>query len=151
LKEAREELRERLEEGEQLSCPVCDQGFKHWKQSMVVKAVAYFIALVGISPDGDSVHISSFLTHSDRNFQKMGFWGLIEREKNDNPKKRTSGMWSITKLGIDFVNGKVSVPKYVVTYDGKLVRTEGENVFIRDILNDKFDYEELMRVNFPDR
>ncbi len=37
-------------------------------------------------------------------FTKLKYWGFIERESEET--------WKITRLGLDFLNGEVSVPKY---------------------------------------
>ena len=51
----------------------------------------------------------------------------------------------MTFQGEDFVERRLTVPKYAVLYDGKLLRLEGEHVNIHAVLPKGFDYHALMR------
>jgi len=58
------------------------------------------------------------------NFQKLRYWGLVEKTTNEEGK-RVGGFWSITQKGIDFVKGNIGIPKSVWTFRGDTVRFEG--------------------------
>lgn len=64
------------------------------------------------------------LTYSQRtNSQKIRYWGLARPYiTEDTVQKR--GWWVITKKGIDFITGKLLIPKYVVMYRNNVVREE---------------------------
>ena len=44
----------------------------------------------------------------------------------------------MTRRGVDWINGKVTVPKYVRVYDGKPLNTTGVAVSMADALGDEF-------------
>lgn len=71
----------------------------------------------------DSFHLQKDLTLTKNeyaNFQKLRYWGLVE-----NYSGQKSGHWSITQLGKVFLLGKISVHKHVVTFNNKVLSTEG--------------------------
>lgn len=56
------------------------------------------------------------LTYSQRtNSQKLRYWGLAEQVKTGTAAKK-GGVWKITRLGIDFVEGRVRIPRKVTMY-----------------------------------
>lgn len=77
---------------------------------------------------------------------KLRYWELIEEMPKDSmtTEKRTSGMWRITDKGISFVEGNISVPKYVKLYNQTFYGYEGDDVSIHDVIKEKFNYRELM-------
>jgi len=71
------------------------------------------------------------LTNSEySNFPKLAYWGLIETDELH------TGKWSLTKVGAEFLRGSVCIPKGVWTYRGKLVRTDKDLVYARDVVID---------------
>ena len=63
------------------------------------------------------------MNHSEAaNFSKLQFWGFIRR-------LNTSWDWTITAKGYDFLDREITVPKFAITFNGRLVRFEGEQVF----------------------
>jgi len=76
---------------------------------------------------------------------KLALWGLVKEAPNDDTAKRTSGMWSTTQFGRDFVVGIELVPKYILLSYGSSVRGfAGPPVAITDCLGTRFNYQELM-------
>jgi hypothetical protein len=77
----------------------------------------------------------------------LQWWRLIEPKPNDNPKVKTvrdSGLWRPTQRGIDFVEGKIRVPRKVLTLFGNVIGYSSDEVSIQDTLDAKFDYEDAM-------
>ena len=64
------------------------------------------------------------------NFQKLKYWGLVEKVGEQTGK---GGLWRITEDGKEFVQGKISVPKFVWTYRGKVERYDGDHITIFDV------------------
>ena len=64
------------------------------------------------------------------NFQKLQYWELIERVGDPDSK---GGLWRITDKGMEFLKGNISVPRFVWTYRGQVVRFEGEDRGIAQI------------------
>ena len=74
----------------------------------------------------------------------LPFWGLIETRPNDDPHKRSSGVWRPTKRGHDFAEGRAEVQRVAVVYNNTLERLEGDMIGIRQALGKKFVHDELM-------
>lgn len=73
------------------------------------------------------------LTYSQRtNSQKLRYWGLAEKVVNEEAAVK-AGWWQITRLGLCFIRGTVSIPKFVWTFRGEVVRKEGPDIFVRDV------------------
>lgn len=152
LKDARDWLRQRVDDGE--TCPCCKQFAKVYPRMIYGKMAAALIRLHAVSrPDFSFVHVSKIDVPTIRSvvfsgdFAKLALWELIEPMPKDekDKTKRANGSWRITQRGIDFVNGKITVPKYVKIYDGRRIGfDDSEMVSIQNCLGEKFDYAELM-------
>lgn len=128
-------------------CPRCGVTTVEWKKTIISTAVASLVKLVSLY-EGTPIHFDNFtVLKKDRNFSQLVNWDLIVSCPNDDQNKRTAGKWSPTKRGIDFVNKKVFIPKYIVTFDNKLIRHEGPHIDIEEALNDRFDYGGLLAIN----
>lgn len=150
LEEAKTYLRENVEDG--AKCPCCGQLAKVYKRAITGSSAAWLCSLYRAAPDGRFVHVSN-IDHGQPSeiggdAAKLSYWGLIEEMPKDplDTKKRTSGFWRITSLGIKFVRGDATVPKHVRLYDGRLLGfVDADNrVTIRQALGTKFDYARLM-------
>lgn len=71
-------------------------------------------------------------------------WGLIEEELVRKPEGGRTGYWRLTPLGVEFVLDEVKLPKYVYLYNNQCVTTDGPLVTIHDVLQQQFNYEEMM-------
>jgi hypothetical protein len=65
-------------------------------------------------------------------FAKLAWFGLAKREQEQR--------WSITDLGISFIEGRARVPSVAITAERALVGLEGELVKAAD-LNQEFYFE----------
>lgn len=75
----------------------------------------------------------------------LRWWGLVERQLPDpgDKKAKHSGMWRVTLRGMDFVEGRLLVPKKVSTYNGEVVSTSDEMVSITSLFPG-FNYSAVM-------
>jgi hypothetical protein len=73
------------------------------------------------------------------NFQKLGFWGLVEKETVGG--ERTC-RWKITKLGIDFIMSRVTIPVWVETFRRARISEAKEVVGISDLVEVKYKKRE---------
>lgn len=72
------------------------------------------------------------------------WWGLTERPPSDDDTKKHSGHWRATPRGRAFVDGGLTIPKYVLTYAGEPISfSVDERIFIFDAVS-KFDYREAI-------
>ena len=127
-------------------CPHCGMTKREWRKGVISTAGASLVRLVALYR-GEPVHLDKFtVLAKDRNFSQLVLWGLIEPARNVNSDKRALGMWTPTQLGINFAKGETCIKKYVVTVDNAVVRFEGPEVAIADVLGKRFSYSELKRL-----
>jgi hypothetical protein len=67
----------------------------------------------------------NFTYNQHSNFQKLRYWGFVE--------KNGDGTWNITTSGLDFLGGS-KVRKTTVSYRGSFVRAEGFLITWRDVV-----------------
>lgn len=141
IKEAKNYLAENFKEG--VACPCCGQFVKQYKRPIHSFMARMLIRLSRMS-DGYHHYEDIFRGVIGGDFSKLVYWDLIEEQKNEDTNKRTSGVWRITPKGRAFANRQILIPKYIVLYDSKLQRFEGDNIDIVKAIGKKFNYEELM-------
>lgn len=129
-------------------CPVCNQFVKVYSRTINSTMARQLVhAYNGFGVD-KFFHVSNMVLGgaSSGDFPKLLYWGLIKEQHHvvGDDNKRTSGVWAVTQKGADFVNAKLTVPKYAVLYDAKLLELNGPAIGIRDALGNKFDYKVLM-------
>lgn len=153
LEEAKQYLRENWEKG--VDCPCCTRAVKLYHYT-INSGQAYATILLyrltkQLQPEDGWIHVSNEFANIKVNahtlsYHRAALWGLIEKmPTNDDPKKRTSGYWRITEKGKQFVEGNLKVRGEVYVFEGKIIKAGGAEVDIRDALQEKFDYEELMK------
>lgn len=126
------------------TCPCCDQTVKLYKRAINKGMVTDLAELYKIASDGRYVHISEFTSpRSSREIGTLKMWNLVERMPATNNAKRTSGMYRITSLGMQFVRADVKVHKYALMYNSKCFGLEGDMVGIQDCI-EGFNYFDLM-------
>jgi len=147
LRDAKEWLRQRVEKG--VDCPCCNQLAKVYTRKLYASMAA---ALLFFYKNFESTewHSKAQLiarsgslatTFGGGDFAKLAYWGLID---DDDPAKRTSGLWQITGRGGRFVRREITVPSHIRLYDGKCLGFSEEQVTIDQCLGKKFNYSELM-------
>jgi hypothetical protein len=142
LQEAREHLYSNLEDG--LHCPCCGQYAKRYKRNINSQMAQWLIWLVQQSRDDAWVDVKEAdLRGGD--YAKLQHWNLVERRVNEDPEKRTSGLWRPTPKGVQFAKGEISLPQYVLLYNNEVLGHTGNLIGIRAALGTKFDYDELMQ------
>ena len=143
LEEAKQYLRDRLEEG--ANCPCCTQFVKQWKHSVNASIASTLIKLYNLGKEKEWVHVPTEINPKNGGmFSIAQVWDLIEPKLNDDTSKRSSGLWRLTKKGEDFVLNKIKIQKYAHIYEGKAYKFDGGVFSIQDALGKKFNYEELL-------
>lgn len=124
------------------NCPCCGQYAKVYKRKLNSAAA---IGLIRLYKLGKGYHHVSKLgiSGSGGSFALLRHWGLIEAKENEDDGKRCSGLWRITKSGIDFVTDMTFAHEYVILYNNNIIDYDGE-IGIKRALGNKFDYYELM-------
>ena len=137
LREARNWLRTRLPDGAR--CPCCEQFAKVYKRKLN-SGVAWTLIHVYRAAGTDWVDVLRAIPGAKHNgdMGSLRYWGLVEAGPGRN------GIWRVTDRGARFARGEISVPSHALVYDGTLIRVEGDPLWIRDALGDRFDYDTLM-------
>lgn len=130
-------------------CPVCDQFVKVYSRTINCTMARQLIAAYKEFGVGQFFHVSKLVlpgSASAGDFPKLLHWGLIQGVPHapGEDAKRTAGLWAVTQAGSDFINDRLTVPKYAVLYNTQLLELTGEEIGIQVALGKKFDYNELM-------
>jgi hypothetical protein len=154
LKDARQWLRDRVDEGAR--CPCCTQWAQvYWRtinSGMAVSAIRLFRWQA--EHDGEFAHLPTLLGRRSAEEAKLRYWGLVEEEARVRPDGGRAGFWRLTAAGLEWVRGGIRLPCYVRVFDARALGPPGDfsrsgkyrpPVSIRDALGDKFDYEALLR------
>lgn len=144
LAEAKAWLRARVDDGER--CPCCNQLAKVYRRRINAGAAVGLIYLEREHGFG-WVHVPSTgrLAQLGGEFARLRYWDLVVEEPEVRPDGGRTGWWQLTQHGCDFVHNRLTVPKYVRIYDGRVLGyDETKWVSIVDALGHKFDYRELM-------
>lgn len=140
-------------------CPCCGQFVKIYKRPLTSSTAAALIQIYRFfqdNPQENWIHIPKFLatvtvpaalraSWHGGDWSKAKFWGLLkpfEGERADGSSR--IGIYSITQLGVEFVEGKAQVQKHAFFYAGQFLGLEGGKISIQDILGDRFSYAKLM-------
>jgi hypothetical protein len=155
IKEAKQYLRENYR-GEDCFCPCCTQRVKLYRRHVYDAMIVGLIALYKLSKGNQNwVHMPTVirekkLKNTGGDFAKLKFWGLTEEKPNEkDSRKKQSGYWRITQAGIDFVENRTKIKKYLFVFDDKLYNVprkpeEMVEVDIIQALGEDFNYSELM-------
>ena len=160
LREAKIWLEERVN-AEGAICPCCNQFAKIYKRT-INSSMAYALILIerqfakgqDLEPEG-WLHVPTFLTRVKAgvagrggDWAKLVYWGILEKRValRDDGSARV-GHYKLPPLGVEFVHGKTSVPKFAHVYNGKALKLSGKDIFIQEALSksNKFNYNELMQ------
>lgn len=147
-KSMRAEFWLKLHSGETTHCPCCDRHAQIYKRQLHSTCGVQLIKCYNEGGyGGNYVHARSLLLPGLTGISDLGkakYWDLIEAMPHEPDANKSSGMWQLTKKGIDFVQKRISIPKYAIVYNDDVIRFEGDPVTIRDVLSEKFDYQKLM-------
>jgi len=149
LTTAKQWLRSNFDEGEISACPCCGQAVKLYKRKMNKGMASALLRVHQLlkKAGGAWLHVNglselekSQLSHME--FQKLRWWKVIE----ESPAER--GSWRITPLGVDFINGRVQVRKYIYLFDDRPAKDvknmDTTTTSITEAFGEKFDLQELM-------
>jgi hypothetical protein len=144
LGEAREWLREQLAD-KGAPCPCCTQLSKVYHRPLYGAMAAGLITCYQ-QHHREWFHMRTATDYHGGDHSKLRYWGLIEEELELRPDGGRAGWWRITEDGVAFVLGQTAVPRHARVYDGKCLGLDDSKglVTVRDVLGDKFDYDDLM-------
>lgn len=129
LDDAREALRAAVAEGEQVTCPCCDQNAKQYARKITRSAAT---ALSLLHRDGGWVHSQVLEASGSRDHPKLRYFGLVDTD---------ASLWCITEDGWNFIEGSIDMPRYAYIYNNEVTHYSEERVTYRQC-REEFDLEE---------
>lgn len=132
-------------------CPCCDGNAKVYERPLNAAMARSLLAIYRyfLRPDAaEWLNICQYLTYNTSvgDAAKLAYWGLIEPKREEprgdgNPR---NGLYKTTDLGWRFLQGEVTVPKYVVLYNASVLGMSEEQTTLAAALRTPFDYAALM-------
>ena len=142
LAEARDWLRERLNQG--ATCPCCEQYAKVYRWSLYGSAARLLVRFWHEGGTEEFVESKAVKGETQGSASHLAFWSLVEHEPDRRPDGGKSGWWRVTAHGEGFIKSQETIPKYAYVYDGRVLRLEGEARTISEVLKEPFDWREHM-------
>lgn len=134
-------------------CPVCDQLVAVYRRTItatMLTALGVFYQH-GIKNGEQFLHFPRFTRTSHvvagqgGDWAKLTFWELIARKEETREDGSNRNGWArITQDGVDFIERRLRVPRYIFVYNNQLVGIDTtELVGVDDLIGKKFRYDEL--------
>lgn len=141
----------RLHNQERQICPCCKRLAVTWRLRIHSTLVHMLIKLYRVSladhgkPDG-WVHLNRFApARTGNDFSIVKHWHLAEAMPADESEdKNSSGFYRLREVGVEFVENKMGIPKYMFVFDNKVVRPGTDIIWVKDALKKGFKYSDLM-------
>ena len=141
------QLRQMSEEGSR-KCGCCGSNIRVYRRKLnsgMARVLCWLVA----HRMGEWTHIAKIPAEIDRGNEigRLSYWGLVERKKNTDTFKRSSGVWRVTNEGISFVlhGTEMPSPAFCSVPGHTILGFEDDFVTIHDVLTKRFNYSELMR------
>jgi len=136
LAEAREVLRANLETGKSSCCPTCGQNTKLYARNFRAPWLKALRVLA------ESIYLSARQMEDicgSRDYPVLSNFGLAHCNPSD-------GMWRISALGRDFLDGRITIPMHAVIYNKDVIGfDERRRIHIDDIdPEERFSLRELL-------
>lgn len=141
----------KLRAGAEMDCPCCGRYAKVYRRKIHRNMVRQALTLYRLGGAWNYIHTDELARATekgstrDSGFTSLAYWGLIEPKLHDGGEKRTSGFWRLTERGVDFLRGRVRLPKYALVYDNRVLGFEGDMTDAKDAYGAMFNFEELMQ------
>ena len=151
IKELREAW-QHVSEGEGGHCPVCQRWGKVYTITLtgsMVRALGWLYKHqmhTGEPWVNVPQHAPTYVMRS-YSLSSLKHWGLIYHmpmDPNSKHKTKTSGCWSISPMGKNFILNYTEIPKQVYVYDDAVRGYSKETVTAKQVMDKKFDYDVMM-------
>lgn len=133
-------------------CSCCGSFLKRYRRKLNANMACTMIALYRKKKFG-FVRVEEFMRvngyQRSGDFPYLVHWGLLEKMpgKREDGSVRT-GFYKLTDKGRQFVLHQITVQQTLIIYNGKCEGFEGKEIAIDEALGKKFDYRELMGVDY---
>lgn len=111
------------------TCPHCSQKIN---LSRLIMGKKFARELMNLYHGGQEKyqHYEKWKVGASNNYSKLKYWGLIDEQPNNDPKRTGSGHWRLTYSGVQFVQGEITIPKSIFIYNDTVVEIEGNTARI---------------------
>lgn len=113
-------------------CPTCGAKMVSYKHGLSKGLVRSLAKMAKRCRPGESIHHGALgMNHNQAaNFQKLRYFGAIEKDGDQDSK---GGNWILTHDGFAFITGAKPLPKWVRTYQAKVIETSEELVSVQSV------------------
>ena len=129
-------------------CPCCgkhNQIYVRALNAAMVEQLAELARLAG--PRRKWVNMAKKASKKYQKTKQLGttaHWELVEHRPNDDPKKRTSGVWCPTELALRFLDGEVALPSHIFETSDTTLEFSNRKVYVTDIV-EGFNWQKVKR------
>jgi hypothetical protein len=130
------------------TCPCCARFGRAYSRS-INKSMALTLRWLydyakshGLGVWADIQNDGTRVAHDSREHSRMAFWQLVEKKPIDRENK-SGGFYRITQKGIDFVEGRIVVPKNLFIHNVELLGASEEMTNFESCLEERFSYHAL--------
>lgn len=126
-------------------CPCCKREVQIYKRNIHAGMARGLIAAYRHGAAADYVHAPELVDdYQNTDFARLRLWALVGALAGRRDDGGPPGFYRLTELGVSFVKGEMTVPKYVLVYAGRVLGRSEKQISIYDALGTKFNYDELM-------
>jgi len=127
-------------------CPACNQFVKLYKRKFA-STMAYCLILFVIEARQNNnapTKFTKFLDQKGVGVSNRADWQKLVYFKMIIPDPTMNGFYTVSQLGIDFVEGRKTAPEHVKVYNGKTYGFSIEQLTIKQALKNKFNIDDLL-------
>lgn len=158
LRDVRRDLLLSMTEGQERECPCCGRRVAVALRTFSSAQARFLVKLCHHYYTFNTPWVRyTELGYTSRDYTAIRYHDLARpqtRHEDDDSRtdefggnKDGNGLWTPTARGVDFVLGRLEVPRGIVTYYGRVIGVTQEKVSIHNIRGD-FDYDETVK-SFP--
>lgn len=110
-------------------CPTCGKLMRAYAKTLDLRLVKIFYEIAEKAKKNDYFNPRSVFMdahHKVNDFQKLHYWGFIERTKKN-------GLWKVKQKGWSFLKGNIQVAKTVWVFNNKVIMEDDQFVDISKI------------------
>lgn len=135
---------EHMYAAEGAQCPCCGGTVKVKRYAVSTRQARELRTLYDARPE--ALHWKEWLTSSARMQCVLRFAGLISQPTGDPDKPfNRSGAWAITQRGIDWIEGNITIPRFVYVLFNQIVGYSPEQLTYQEALDHPYTPEDAMQ------
>ncbi len=113
---------EKLKKGKD-KCPTCHRLMRSYAKTLDLRLIKIFYEIAEVARQHDNYfnprRVFMDDHHKVTDFQKLHYWGFIEKTKK-------SGLWKMKQKGWQFLKGNIQVPKRVWVFNNQVVSEDDD-------------------------